>query len=767
MNDVIYAMVDVVPEPAAPRCLFVGGNFTFTTPGHGHKGRLALIRMDDGGYYEASGYAPCINVGVPTAFSKPVYDYPGAPNNPLIYVAGEFSTTSIPLSYNLVKVWCISGSVESSFRPNPNGKVHAAVAEPGMVIAGGAFTTVQSDWGAVTNVSLGYAKINHTLMDGAVKDTAFGGKATLHGVVKAMVTSVDGDVFIGGDFISSSRLDSFFASVASLASPVWAATTGRTTNSFTLNWMPVDDATRYHLDVANDTDFNEMLPGYNNLDVGASTSRQVTGLDAACTYYARLRSWGGGLYSQNSARLAQATRNPPLVPGWEDVTFSAPHSGVHSLQYSPSGDLYLFQSQKDQRNVFMPGAMYLCKRAADADAQDAFGQATLIGGAYTEAALRSHITMLFEGGGINHVVGESSALCMIAQSDDDGAVWNNKRGYSVQDNGLWPAYLPSYFTQDDKLRLFFGIMRFHNNIGVPVVMHVARTDNPFPMEWPMGGSPDIVEIGDGRMCGAYENGNTSAVFTDKGVLVSTDNGASYTTNSEHPACAAAIGASDRLYLLNVVTNEGVKTISLAAGTDAQTWVNPKSVLYTGAEQIAHPKIAAHGDKLMATWLQGSARKLVSRRSSDAGATWGEPVELFKPNTGMKYMVYGDEPGYVLAGNAARFAVAIGITNTVGTLPQLKLSAVALTNSVVLRWPAPTTHGTGSDMVHLRHSGVDYPATLSDGAAVYSGTSQVFTHSNRAPNTPCYYTLWVSHDGETFFDPAITDTSRILLLETED
>ncbi|NCC53249.1 MAG: hypothetical protein EOM20_18835, partial [Spartobacteria bacterium] len=200
MNGTIYAMVDVVPGPGDPRCLFVGGEFTFTTPGHSHKGKLALIRMDNGAYHEASGYAPCINTGIPTAFSEPVYDYPGWPTIPLIYVAGEITASGFPVTRNIIRVWCSSGAAESSFRPNPDGRVHAVAVSNNMVIAGGAFVTTQSDWGVVTNRSLGYAKIDHSLGAGAVKDTEFGGKATKEGVVNAIAITDNGDQFIGGEF---------------------------------------------------------------------------------------------------------------------------------------------------------------------------------------------------------------------------------------------------------------------------------------------------------------------------------------------------------------------------------------------------------------------------------------------------------------------------------------------------------------------------------------------------------------------------------------
>ncbi len=81
-----------------------------------------------------------------------------------------------------------------------------------------------------------------------------------------------------------------------------------------------------------------------------------------------------------------------------------------------------------------------------------------------------------------------------------------------------------------------------------------------------------------------------------------------------------------------------------------------------------------------------------------------------------------------------------------------LRAVALTNSVVLRWTDPAACGFATRAVHIRYSTADYPAATNSGAACYTGTNALFTHTGLTPNQPYYYTIWVSDDGSTFIEP---------------
>jgi len=78
-----------------------------------------------------------------------------------------------------------------------------------------------------------------------------------------------------------------------------------------------------------------------------------------------------------------------------------------------------------------------------------------------------------------------------------------------------------------------------------------------------------------------------------------------------------------------------------------------------------------------------------------------------------------------------------------TLSQFSLTAVALTNSVWLRWTAPTNVGMPDNTVYIRWRADRYPATASDGTEVYRGTSQLFAHTNLdgSGTTTNYYAIW--------------------------
>ena len=84
------------------------------------------------------------------------------------------------------------------------------------------------------------------------------------------------------------------------AAPKASKGTNETASSFTANWTSVRSAIGYRLDVSTNTSFTSYVPGYHNLDVGKTTSYNVTGLGANTFYYYRLRAYNGNGTSPNS-----------------------------------------------------------------------------------------------------------------------------------------------------------------------------------------------------------------------------------------------------------------------------------------------------------------------------------------------------------------------------------------------------------------------------------------------------------------------------------
>lgn len=85
---------------------------------------------------------------------------------------------------------------------------------------------------------------------------------------------------------------------------VWAPVPQNPTNvtqtSFTANWSVPISATKYYLQVATDSLFTAFVTGYANYDALLTTSKVVSGLSNANTYYYRLRSYFTSGYSMYS-----------------------------------------------------------------------------------------------------------------------------------------------------------------------------------------------------------------------------------------------------------------------------------------------------------------------------------------------------------------------------------------------------------------------------------------------------------------------------------
>jgi hypothetical protein len=80
--------------------------------------------------------------------------------------------------------------------------------------------------------------------------------------------------------------------------------------SFRASWKSVSGATGYALDVATNNSFTNYVAGYQNLNVGNTLSRTVTGLSANTPYYFRVRAYNGNATSGNS-NVVSVTTLPP------------------------------------------------------------------------------------------------------------------------------------------------------------------------------------------------------------------------------------------------------------------------------------------------------------------------------------------------------------------------------------------------------------------------------------------------------------------------
>ena len=90
--------------------------------------------------------------------------------------------------------------------------------------------------------------------------------------------------------------------ITNCVAPTVNSATGITSSSFTANWSTVTGAQKYYLDVSTSSGFGSFVSGYNNKDVGNTTSYNVSGLSVGTTYYYRVRA-------ENSASVSSTNSN--------------------------------------------------------------------------------------------------------------------------------------------------------------------------------------------------------------------------------------------------------------------------------------------------------------------------------------------------------------------------------------------------------------------------------------------------------------------------
>jgi hypothetical protein len=115
-----------------------------------------------------------------------------------------------------------------------------------------------------------------------------------------------------------------------LNTPLPTSPTNNTQTSFQANWQTIPEATSYTLLVALNNTFTNILPGYNNLNVGNTISRVVSGLNCNTNYYYRVQSVNscGSSPALTSEQIATTSAccnvpNPPNANAASNIAVSS------------------------------------------------------------------------------------------------------------------------------------------------------------------------------------------------------------------------------------------------------------------------------------------------------------------------------------------------------------------------------------------------------------------------------------------------------------
>lgn len=177
----------------------------------------------------------------------------------------------------------------------------------------GDFTVV--DWYTSTNkATAAYTRVERGAINGSTSAGPYMTKSTISGLDTSKVVK---SITIYNTGTSSSIFLSVLAATGKTANvgvPLPNVDSNTiTTNQFTIKWDATTNASSYRVDVSKNSNFTEMLDGYNNKEV-SDTSCVVTGLDRNTTYYYRVRAANNsGAQSASSASKSVKTFKSEVI----------------------------------------------------------------------------------------------------------------------------------------------------------------------------------------------------------------------------------------------------------------------------------------------------------------------------------------------------------------------------------------------------------------------------------------------------------------------
>ncbi len=155
-------------------------------------------------------------------------------------------------------------------------------------------------------------------------------------------------------------------------------------------------------------------------------------------------------------------------------------------------------------------------------------------------------------------------------------------------------------------------------------------------------------------------------------------------------------------------------------------------------------LTSQGAPVTAASIVASASGINYTATTDAKGYYG-----IKVPSARTYSVTASKTGMTTATRSA--ATGTSSTSASGNVMDVdftlnnnfSFTAIGLTNSVWLRWSAPTNSGLPNNTVYLRTRTDRYPTNSTDGSLVYTGTAQAFEHTgvDVSGTVTNYYTIW--------------------------
>ncbi len=221
-------------------------------------------------------------------------------------------------------------------------------------------TSMNANWGTVPSATAYYLQVSTSASFGTGTFVAGFNNVNVNNVTTKNVTGLTANttyyyrVRAGNGCDTSSYSNTTLVTTTAPSAPNALAASNLTCVSLNANWGVVAGTTAYFLDVSTSAAFGAgtFVAGFNNLNVGGATTKNVTGLTPSTTYYYRVRASNGCATSSNSNTISIIS-TAPIAPAAIAATNFTCTSMNANWGTVPSATAYYLQVSTSAS--FLPG----------------------------------------------------------------------------------------------------------------------------------------------------------------------------------------------------------------------------------------------------------------------------------------------------------------------------------------------------------------------------------------------------------------------------